>query len=458
MTDKKEMPIGLGEKIGYGLGDMACNIVFASVYMYLTIFYTDVFGLSAGVVGIIFFISRFVDAITDPLMGTIVDKNQFKDGKFRPWIKWGIFPFIMGIYMVFSTPDLPEVGKIIYAFVTYNFLMIVYTMVNIPYGSLTSAMARDTGELASITSIRMFFANLTGVLVAFFVPTLNNYFAARYTPAQSFQYTAVILAALGGIMLFITYVSTRERIVLPKNAEKVAFADILTLFKTNRPFVVMCVLFLCHFGIMTIVGGASAYYVKYNMGREDLTRWFMLLGNLPALAIMPFIPWMVVKFGKKPLLYMSTVLYMVTILSIYYIPASNVPLIFIIRLLAAAASCIASGYIWALIPELIVYGEYTSGKRFSGQIYAMIGFFFKMGMAMGGIFLGFFLEYFKYVPDAAQQPPEALHGILLLMSVVPAIILVVAVYMIKLYELDEKRYAEVLEVVVERERQLNEKA
>ena len=450
------MPVSLGEKVGYGLGDMACNIVFSSVYMYLTIFYTDTFGISAGAAGVIFFVSRFIGAVTDPMMGAIVDKNQFKDGKFRPYIKWGIFPFILAIFVVFSTPSLSYTGKVIYAFFTYNFLMVVFTMISIPYGSLTSAMARDTGELTSITSVRMFFANLSSVAVAFFVPTLNQFFAARYTPAQSYQLTMLVLAVLGGVLLYVTYKTTRERITLPKNAGKAAFTDILTLFKDNRPLVVMCALFLCNFGIITIIGGASSYYVTYNMGRPDLLRWFMLLGNLPAFFIMPFLPWLALKLGKKPLLYLTTVFYMITILSIYYLPPENVALVFAVRLLAAAAACVSSGYIWALVPELIVYGEYKSGKRLSGLVYAMISFFFKIGMALGGIVLGFCLEYFRYVPNAARQSPEALNGILLLMSVMPAVILAVTIYFIKLYELDEKRYAEVLAVVVERERLLNE--
>jgi GPH family glycoside/pentoside/hexuronide:cation symporter len=323
-------------------------------------------------------------------------------------------------------------------------------MINIAYGALTSGMTRDQNQLTSISSVRMFFANFASVLVAFGVPTITEFFGKNHSQGTSYQLTMLVMSLLGGVLLLITYYGTKERIIMPTSAEKIRFIDIKELLKDNKPMVIMCALYVLHFAVMTIGSAAGTYFMTYNIGRPDLLKYYMLLGNLPAFAVMPLLPFLVRKLGKKMVLYLATFIYIVGLVSLYFIPSQMVGLLFTMKLLSAVGG-VGLGLTWAMVPEIIVYTEYKSGKRMSGSVYALIGFFFKIGMAAGGIVLGFFLQIFHYQPNQVQGA-ASLNGIALLVSLIPALLLFVSLFLVKQYELDEKRYAEVVKVVEERER------
>ena len=153
------------EKVAYGLGDTASNIVFQTVMLFLTFFYTDIFGISPAVVGSLFLLVRIVDAVTDPLMGAIADKTRSKHGKYRPYLLWLALPFALCSVLAFTTPDLSANGKVIYAFITYTLLMLVYTAINIPYSALGGVLTNDPTERVSVQSYRFVFGMLGGLLV-----------------------------------------------------------------------------------------------------------------------------------------------------------------------------------------------------------------------------------------------------------------------------------------------------
>lgn len=187
----------------------------------------------------------------------------------------------------------------------------------------------------------------------------------------------------------------------------------------------------------SISNSVGIYYVTYNLEREDLVKWYGLIGSLPALVILPFIPRLHQFLGKKKLLNYALLLNIIGLLALLFVPPSNVYLILVCRLIAAAGSLTAGGYMWALIPETIEYGEYRTGKRMGGLIYAIIGFFFKFGMALGGVVPGLVLDKFGYVANQAQTP-AALMGILITTTIIPVFLLVLALIDINFYNLDEK--------------------
>jgi len=145
------------EKIAYGLGDTASNIIFQTVMLFLTFFYTDIFGISPAVVGTLFLVVRVIDAITDPLMGSLTDSTRTRYGSYRPYLLWLAVPFGLISIITFTTPDLSDSGKVIYAFITYTLLMLVYTAINIPYSALGGVLSRDPNERVSIQSYRFVF-------------------------------------------------------------------------------------------------------------------------------------------------------------------------------------------------------------------------------------------------------------------------------------------------------------
>lgn len=428
--------ISMFEKSGYASGDLACNLIYTTVSTYLLFFYTDVYGLSACIAGTMFLVVRIIDALADPFIGTIVDRTNSKFGRFRPYLLFGAFPLSVLAILCFTTPDFSDTGKLIYAYITYVGLSLTYTTINVPYGALTSAMTRNNQEVVSITSVRMVFANLGGLIVSFFVPLLSAYLGdTTGNKALGWRLTMSMLGIIGACLLIFCFKSTKERVTLQKPEEKIEFSDIFEQFGVNRPLVVLSIFFIIIFGVNSISNSVGIYYMTYNAGREDLVKWYGLLGSLPALAILPFIPRINKWLGKRKLLN--------TALLLNIVPPSNVFLVLFFRVIAAVGSVTAGGYMWALIPETIEYGEYKTGKRLSGLIYAIIGFFFKFGMALGGVVPGLILDKFGYVAGQAQTP-EALTGILITTTVVPVIFLILAMIDINFYNLSEEKYAKVV--------------
>ncbi|MDQ0229653.1 MFS transporter [Metabacillus malikii] len=445
--------IGLVEKVGYASGDLASNLIYQTISIYLLFFYTNIYGISAGAAATMFFVVRIIDAISDPLVGALVDRTNTRFGRFRPYLLYWAIPFAGLAFLCFTTPDFTEGGKLIYAYVTYVGLSIVYTFVNVPYAALTPAITANNSEIVSLTSVRMIFANLGGVIVSYFVPYLSGYFGEFTSPSRSWQLTMGIIGAVGAILLLFCFFSTKER-VKPVSEEKVKFSDIFEQFRKNRPLVVLSIFFVLIFGVNSISSSIGVYFVTYNMGREDLVGLYTVLGSLPAFLCIPLIPYLNKKLGKKVLLNASLILSIIGTLSLLIIPTSMVSLILISRVVTALGTLTAGAFMWALVPETIEYGEYVTGKRLSGLIYAIIGFFFKCGMALGGAIPGVILSQFGYVANETQTS-HALLGILIATAVIPAVILLLAMVDINFYNLDNKKHTEVIE---ELKRRANVKA
>ncbi|MDP1442121.1 MFS transporter [Priestia megaterium] len=436
--------ISMKEKIGYATGDLACNFIYKTISSYLLFFYTDVFGISATVAGVMFLIVRMLDAVLDPLIGTIVDRTNTKYGRFRPYLLYGAVPFAVLAILCFTTPEFSDVGKIVYAYITYILLSIIYSTINVPYSALTAAITQDNKEVVSLTSIRMLFSNGGGMIVSFCVPFLASIFTKTTgNTATGWQITMTIMGIAGAILLILSFLNTKERIQISEEESKVGFKDIFTQLRVNRPLVIVCLFFLFNFGINSIINAVGIYYVTYNVARPDLVKWYGLMGTLPALILMPLIPVLYKVLGKKKLLFIALSCKAIGLLALFIIPSSMVPLVFAGRLIASIGTITSGAFTWALVPETIDYGEYKTGKRASGVVYALVNFFFKFGMALGGIVPGLILSNFGYVANHVQTE-TALHGILITLTVIPAIFVIIELFAIFFYKLDEKEHERVL--------------
>ncbi|MCM2534890.1 MFS transporter [Neobacillus pocheonensis] len=436
--------ISMKEKIGYATGDLACNFIYQTVSSYLLFFYTDVFGISAAAAGFMFLIVRFLDAVMDPIIGIFVDKTNTKYGRFRPYLLYGAFPFAIVAILCFTTPGFSGTGKLVYAYITYILLSITYSTVNVPYSALTAAITKDNKEIVSLTSVRMLFSNGGGMIVSFGVPFLAALFTqATGKTGTGWQITMSIMGILGAILLIVSFLSTKERVQISEAESKVSFKDIFSQLRVNRPLVLVCVFFILNFGVNSIINSVGIYYVTYNVARPDLVKWYGLLGTLPALILMPLIPVMYKFMGKKKLLFLSLFLKFIGLVGLFLIPSSMVAGVFTARIIQALGTITCGGFVWALIPETIDYGEYKTGKRASGVVYALVNFFFKFGMAIGGIVPGLILANFGYVAKHAQTA-TALHGILITLTVIPAVFVAIELFAIYFYNFDEKEHKRVL--------------
>ena len=449
------------QRIGFSAGDMAQNLIYQTISIWLLFFYTNVFGLDPGAAALMFLIVRLVDVLWDPIVGTIVDKGNPKWGKYRSWLVLGGIPLvglaILCFYNGFS-------GSLVYAYITYVGMSMCYTLVNVPYGALNASLTRDTDEITILTSTRMFMANLGALcvkslplIIALFAPKVLNPETGKMTAvyntpdaAHAWFITMTIFALAGLALLFFCFFQCKERVVMDeKESANVKVSDLWMEFGRNKPLRVVAFFFITAFAMMSVSNAADAYFMTFNVGATPLlTTLFMWLGTIPAFIFMPLVPAIKRKIGKKGMFYLFlgvAIVGMILMYTFVSIPAtkSNFVLLCIAQFVKSTGIITATGYMWALVPEVIAYGEYTTGKRIAGIVNALTGIFFKAGMALGGVVPGLVLAWVGFNADATTQTPLALQGILWLVCVIPAILLLLAIWIISKYELSDEKMDEI---------------
>lgn len=434
------------QRVGFGAGDLAQNLIYQTVSMYLLIFYTNVYGISAASAGVMFLIVRIVDVIWDPVVGAFVDKRNPKLGKYRAYLLLGGIPLtgfaILCFWNGFS-------GSLLYAYVTYIGLSMLYTLINVPYGALNASLTRDTDEITKLTSTRMFMANLGGLAVGYGVPIVVKYFSPdglinSKNSADAWFTTMTIYAIVGLVLLLFCYSQTKERVIMnEEDMENVKVSDLWKEFIHNKPLRILAFFFITAFAMMAIGNAAGSYYMIYNVHAADMLPYFMALGSLPAFIFMPLIPAIKRAIGKKQMFYVFLGIAIFGMVMLYVISVnsslrSHIWLVLTAQFIKSTGVIVATGYMWALVPEVISYGEYKTGKRISGIVNALTGIFYKAGMALGGIVPGLVLAYVEFDKDSTTtQSAFAEQGILWLVVVIPAFLLLLAIYVISKYELDD---------------------
>ncbi len=434
------------QRIGFGSGDLAQNLIYQTVAQYLLIFYTNVYGIPAATAAVMFLIVRLVDVIWDPLVGAYVDKHNPKLGKYRSYLVLGGIPLtgfaILCFWNGFS-------GSLLYAYITYVGLSMCYTLINVPYGALNASLTRDTDEITKLTSVRMFLANLGGLTVAYGIPILVKFFSPdgkinSSASGKAWFITMTIYALTGLALLIFCYTQTKERVVMDeKDTAEVKVSDLWTEFKRNRPLRILAYFFITAFAMTSIGNSAGSYYMIYNVQAPDSLPYFAALGSIPAFIFMPLVPAIKRMIGKKQMFYVFLSIAIIGMAMLYIISITpslktEVWLVLVAQFIKSTGVIVATGYMWALVPEVISYGEYTTGRRISGIVNALTGIFFKAGMALGGVVPGFVLAFVDFdEKNTVTQSAFAEQGILWLVAVIPAILLFVAMFIISKYELED---------------------
>lgn len=440
------------QRIGFGSGDLAQNLIYQTISMYLLFFYTNVYGLDPGVAAIMFLIVRIVDVIWDPLVGTFVDKHNPRLGKYRSYLVLGGIPLtgfaILCFWNGFS-------GSLLYAYITYVGLSMCYTLVNVPYGALNASLTRDTNEITILTSVRMFMANIGGLAVGMGIPIVVKLFdpgeTADLSSNDSAWFSTMAIYGLVGLALLVfCFTQCRERVVMDKKeTENVKVSDLWLEFARNKPLRILAFFFITAFAMMAIGNSAGAYYINYNLhGTAGELSIFMGLGSIPAFIFMPLIPPIKRRVGKKGMFYIFLITAIVGMGMLYAISMidalkEHMWMVYVAQFVKSTGVIVATGYMWALVPEVISFGEYVHGKRISGIVNALTGIFYKAGMALGGVVPGLVLQFVDFNKDLPEQTPFAEQGILWLVAVIPAILLILAMIIISRYDLDDKRIDEI---------------
>lgn len=441
------------ERIGFGSGDLAQNLVYQTISMYLLLFYTNVFGLSPTAAAFMFLVVRIVDVVWDPIVGTFVDKHSPRWGKYRSYLLLAGIPLAGFAVLCFWNG---MSGSLAYAYFTYVGMSMCYTLVNVPYGALNASLTRDTGEITVLTSVRMFLANTGGLAVAYGIPMIvaalspDGHINSKASSSAWFI-TMSIYAAVALVLLVFCFSQSRERVVMAKSeAEGVKVSDLWMEFARNRPLRILAFFFVTAFAMMSVGNAAGSYYMIYNVqATSTQVANFMALGSIPAFIFMPMVPAIKRKVGKRQMftIFLSVAIVgMAMLYVISVVPAlrSQMWLVYVAQFVKSTGVIVATGYMWALVPEVISYGEYVSGRRISGIVNALTGIFFKAGMALGGVVPGLVLGFVDFDKNnAVSQTPLAQQGILWLVAVIPAMLLALAMFIISKYELTDEKIDEI---------------
>jgi GPH family glycoside/pentoside/hexuronide:cation symporter len=433
--EKTASKLSVKEKVGYSLGDTASHFVWDMVGFWILIFYTDTFGISAAAAGTIMLIARAWDMISDPIMGIIADRTNTKWGKFRPYILWMALPYSVLAVLAFTTPDLGPTGKIIYAGVTYFLLMTVFTAINLPYSSLGAVMTSDSYERAGLNSYRFIFAFIGQFIVSGTALTLASYFG-KGNNAQGYQYTLILFSIISFILFMITFKTTKERVLPPKEQKVNLKADLRNLFK-NKPWVILFFVGIISFVMFAMQNLSIAYYFKYFIGKEENVQLFNVVGTVALIVAIPFSKPLAKRFGKRNVFLASSLISGFFFILLYLPGVNDIKMIYAFNILAKMAYAPAVPLLWTMLADTADYSEWKSGRRATGLVFSAASFAQKAGWGIGGALAGWLLAIFNFVPNAVQTE-TTITGIKLMISVFPGILYMSCAILMYYYSIDHQ--------------------
>lgn len=449
--------INLREKIGYGFGDMASSMFWKLFGSYLMIFYTDIFGLPAAVVGTMFLITRVWDSAFDPIVGIVADRTTSRWGKFRPYLLWLAVPFALVGVMTFTTPDWSLTGKIVYAYITYSLMMMIYSAINVPYASLLGVMSSDTKERNVLSTYRMAFAYIGSfIALLLFIPMTNFFSGGDATAAgeqRGWMLSVAVIGVMCALLFYGCFALTRER-VKPMREKQAPLKDDLKDLWSNRPWWILLGAGVAALVFNSIRDGATVYYFKYYVveaSHPEISYFgvsFVLSGLYLAAGQAANIIGVILaapvsnRIGKKQTYMASMIIATILSIAFYWLDKENLGMIFLLQVLISICAGSIFPILWSMYADCTDYSELRTGNRATGLIFSSSSMSQKFGWAIGSAITGWLLAYFGFRANEVQSE-EAIHGIKMFLSFLPAVGTALSVLFISLYPLSEKRMKDI---------------
>lgn len=430
--------ISFREKFCYGLGDTSANIFMGMTMMFLSIYYTDVFKLSPAAMGTLFLITRLIDAISDPLIGSFSDRTRSRHGRYRPWLLWFAIPYGLSCAAVFFSPELGETGRMLYAYITYIVLVLSFSLVVVPYVSLLGAISADSEERIQINAIRFPLAKISYLICSLLVPTLIALFD---NDVMGYRVVMCGIGLLSTVLVLLCYFNTTER-VLPDADQTLSITDQVRYMMKNDQALIVFSAQLVVMIMNTLKFGAAAYFVKYVLNMPGSFLSFILTAGSIAGIIAPLLTGYLLKTGRVkriPLLVMSQIVGGILTLIIGFTASDAIWLHAALFVIATLAVELIAVIIWATVADVADYGFHKYGVRINGMIGGGMLFATKAGMAIGGAIIGYVLAWYGYNPDTMTTASEYQRSaFVLLYAWLPAVCMFIAAGLFALYKLDEK--------------------
>jgi glucuronide carrier protein len=443
--------LGPAQYLGYASGDAANNLAFSMSSLFLLLYYTDVADISAAAVGTMFLVVRFWDAVTDLFAGRLVDRAQTRWGKFRPFILFGALPLLLMSVAVFSIPtSLHGTGSaLVWAYVTYALLGLLYSLVNIPYGSLAAAMTQAPTERAKLASWRVYGSNLTILMLAFVVaPQIKGSGNLQH----SLTITTLVFVVVGAVLYLFTFLTAREQV--QRDVPQVSIRQSFATLRTNRPLIMLCVSSLLFLTGMIAASTVGAFYARDVLGNASLFIYMTLAQTAGTFTIAAFIPTVVRTLGKKNGYLILGVVSVVAGAGITLAPAATPAIALVFFFLLGIGVGGVNTLMWALEADTVEYGEWRTGVRTEGTTYALFSFTRKMGQALGGSAAAYTIGLGGYIAGkGVVQSDSAKTAIKVAAGVLPAGFILLALALMFFYPLTERVFRNVVAEVAARRAQ-----
>ncbi|HNX89211.1 MAG TPA: MFS transporter [Paludibacteraceae bacterium] len=463
------------EKAGYGFGDMASSMFWKIFGMYSLFFYTDVFGISAAAAGTMFLVARLWDSFFDIGVGIMADRTKTRWGKYRPYLLWFAIPFsVMGV-ITFFVPDFGQTGKLIYAYITYSLMMIVYSLINVPYASLLGVMSPDPKMRNVLSSYRMTFAFIGSFITFMLLQPLVDFFSQTFDSAslektgeglQTAVHASVsnspvgwtlgvlVIGAICSVLFFLCFSLTRERVeaVSKEENENISVKQDLQHLLHNSPWWILVGTGLAALLFNAVRDGVAIYYFRDYVGSNytaplfgwDMATIYFLVGQAANIVGVVLAPSVSARFGKRHTYMLAMVIAAVLSIVFFFIP-NNVTLILILQVLISVCAGYVLPLLWSMFSDIVDYQEYKTNRRASGLIFSSSSMSQKLGWALGAALGGWILAIFKYNPEIVTQLPQTIFGERLMLSVFPAICALLAAVGMILYPLTEDKVKQIAE-------------
>jgi Na+/melibiose symporter-like transporter len=463
--------ISVFEKIGYSLGDLAANLVFQTLVTYLAYFYTDIYGLKANDASLVTLIVGLVAAfVFNPLVGVLADRTNSRWGKFRPWILYTAVPMGVVALLAFSTPNFEYKGKLIYAAVTYSLLLLLYASSNLPYSALSGVLTGDMGERNSLSSYRFVAVMFAQFFVQVFMLPIIIY-AGHGDKAAGIETVMTWMAITGTILLLITFLSTRERIV-PSPEQKSSIKDDLIDLSKNRPWLIMLTLTILVFITLAMKGGSYVYYFYNYVDQAALAKFISpVIATLNGVGINFFgsdpvsaglglfnaggIIFQIIgislskkladKYGKRDVFKYGLLVSTLFIMIFFFFKPENVYLMFGSQILHGFFYGITVPVLWAMIADVADFSEWKTMRRATAIIFSAMMVGLKAGLSIGSALVTWILGLYGYIAlesgvagQKIVQPHSVSEGARLLVSIYPSIPFLIGVGLLFFYVIDKK--------------------
>jgi GPH family glycoside/pentoside/hexuronide:cation symporter len=443
------------EKIFYGFGDLASVLYWQTFMLYFTYFYTDVFIIPAGVAATMFLVSRIWDGVNDPMMGMIADRTKTRWGHFRPYLLWICVPFAVVGVLTFTVPDFGPTGKLIWAYATFNAMMMLYTAINIPYTALLGVISPDSIERTTVSSVKFLFAFGAGIIVsATLLPMVKSLGGGN--DAQGWQLSFVVYGIAAVIFFLIAFSGTRERVQPPKSQTSSVKQDIVELV-TNGPWVILLVTTITFILFVAVRSSVTVHYFKYFIGSQTLTVPFLgtntydfnaitsaynTIGQISAFIGVLLVSSFAKAIGKKRAFMIIFAIAILSTAANFFMNAERIAWLFFFQITCSMTGGPLSVLLWAMYADTADYGEWKRGRRATGLVFSASTMSQKFGWALGAFVALTLMAQVGFEPNQAQTS-GSLNGLILLFSFIPAGFGVLAMIIAHFYPLSDKRVEQI---------------